>query len=691
MELAPLLDDPGAVADHARSRMARLFRRIVLHAFAVVASLLLLMTYVADAGAQGLSSCERAARQWASSCAEVSALSLVPLQCASGFATFRVSGPDVSLDVEVRPTPKEAFRQAGNRGLSPIGEFADWSAAPEGLRAAFDAVAGCVEKGVPDAVFLSHSDDREKALADPSRPVPWRLVGAGIAIGFVIVAYVRRVRPRRMASTAAKLLALGVATWLFRQAFFPSGFFHQNAHGPMWVDCALGGRCAYGPGFREIFGLAAAADVAAAERGLFLLQSLLAATAPISAWILARSSGASRPVAWVVAFCVVIEPGLARLSQSESYFGTITWLLFAAAASLAAAARLGRSGSIVFAVAAIGAGLAIGQAAVVHPVAWIPAALIPGVVLFGRGAPRRRWRLFFAALLGTGIIAAASSLRIVLRVLDEHRRWSTSIGGTAVPALVGWGLKLLAVSAVLLGLWFFVSRRLNVGATRRLRRLMLPAVALVVVLVLGSELHPFDAQSTWIQHAAWSPYLPTLAAIVVAITAAVPRRASLWAASLLGVISIAHAASTWPLMTTLPTDVLEANLAFSWREALPDGARVIYLERVDRRIATFPVYRSSPRRIKLTRLRKTEGHDGRFELPAASGDFYYRSSVCSSEEGRPICQRLENQWKLEPVHLASLPAEPSMPYLPYDTTEVAIGLYRIVDVAKQEAASSTTP
>ena len=645
------------------------------------------MTFLADAGAQSLASCERAASQWASACAEANEISLVPLRCAAGFATFRVSGVDVALDVEVRATPNEAFRRAGQRGLSPIGEFEDWSAEPESLRAAFDTVASCVERGVPDAVFFSHSDDR-RASSAPHRSIPWRLLGASIAIGFVFLATARRVRPRRLASTAAQLLALGAATWLFRRAFFPSGFFHQNAHGPMWVDCALGGRCAYGPGFREIFALAASVDVATAERGIFLLQSLLAASAPVSAWILARSIGASRAVAWAVSLGVAIEPALARLSQSESYFGTITSLLFAAAATLAFAARLGRSGSLVFAAAAIGAGLLIGHAALVHPVAWIPAALIPCVVLFGRGAARRRWRLFFVALLGTGTIAAASSLRIVLRVLDEHRRWSTSIGGAALPDLVRSGLGFLVLGALAYGVWTFGRKRWRFASRRTLWRLMLPSAALFVVLVLGSKLHPFDAQSTWIQHAGWTPYLPTLAAIAVAFAVVVPRRASLWAASALGVVGIAHAVSAWPLMTTLPTDVLEANLAFAWRESLPQGARLILLERVDRRIATFPVYRSSPQRIRLTRLRQTDEHDRELAVTAAPGDFYYRSSICSSEEGRPICQRLESQWELEPVHLATLPALPSMPYLPYDTSEIAVGLYRIVGEAKGKEASA---
>src|SRR5690606_27578448 len=131
------LDGPEAAIDHPTSRMARLLRRFAAHGIRVVASFLFLMTFLADAGAQSLASCERAASQWASACAEANEISLVPLRCAAGFATFRVSGVDVALDVEVRATPNEAFRRAGQRGLSPIGEFEDWSAEPESLRAAF--------------------------------------------------------------------------------------------------------------------------------------------------------------------------------------------------------------------------------------------------------------------------------------------------------------------------------------------------------------------------------------------------------------------------------------------------------------------------------------------------------------------------------------------------------------------------
>lgn len=598
-------------------------------------------------------------------------------------ATFRAGQGSHALDVEIRGEGKGTFRPLARRGLSPIGEFADWGAAPLELRAAFDKLTACVEKGISDDVFAGAAPPSNPLMGIAAGgavvPIPWRLVTAWVASVLVAIALARRIRPSRFLGTASSLLALGAATWLFRRYAFPAAFFHQNGHGAMWVDCALGEYCSYGPGFRELFAFPARLDSAAAEQGIFFAHSLLAATAPISAWLIARAAGAPKIVAWALALVLAINPGLGRLAQSESYFGVVTWLLLAAAALLATGARFVGPRSLPFALAVCGAGALIGQAAVVHPIAWIPSALVPLAVLVGRGALERRIRLLVAATVGTGLVALASSGAIVLQVYELHRRWGQSIGEGFLPQLLAWLPWGLGLAGLFGGTWALKRHAKEVAFP--LRRAVVVTSALVVTLALGATLHPFASQASWIQHVAWGPYLPVLVAETAALASLVPTqwlkpRALALAIAAAAVVSFAIKGRE---LTTLPTDVLESQFAISWRDELPDGARVLHLERADKRISTLPLYKASPRNIKAVALVREKGVEQALSFSTAPLAFYYRSSLCTSEHGRNYCDELERNWKLEPIRTAVLPARPSMPYLPYDAEEVRVGLYRIIN------------
>lgn len=639
------------------------------------------------------SRCESAAREWASQCAAKQAISLSPLRCTFGFASFRAAHEGAVLDVEVRADARGAFRIAGNRGLSPLGEFPDWSATPAALQSAFDKVASCSEEGIPDAVFASAARAPSRAhneAAPPAAPAPtpWRLVAAFVATAFVGISLARRVRPRRLVSTAALLSLLGAATWLYRYLLFPKAFFHQNGHGPMWVDCALGGHCSYGPGFRELFGMAAEANVATAEQGVFFAQGLLAATAPTCAWLIARAVGSPRLVAWALAFVVAIEPGLGRLAQSESYFGVVTWLLLGAAALLATGARWG-SRSLAFAIAMSGAGLLIGQAAVVHPIAWIPSALVPFVVLVGRGSPRRRWGLFFTAAAGTGFVALASSGPIVLRIYEEHRRWGSFFGSLLQERLSTLVLAAIVV-LVLVSSFGALRRRSFLRGLARLETHALRTIALAVAWGIGAVLHPFGGLTPWIRHAWWGPYLPAIlaafAAVLASLAARRAYRARVLAATIVA-LGTASSIASFGAQTALPTDALEARFATTWREKLPNGARVSFLERAGQRITTLPIYPAPTRNIRAIRLRLDDSQKAPQPEAMAFG-YYYRSSLCSSEAARAYCDELERGLVLEPIDLATFPARPSMPHLPYDTDEVRVGLYRVQGRSSRASAEN---
>jgi len=686
----PFLDKADRLADHPRPRMARL-GGIVGHGVRILASLLFVLAFVADARA---TTCDVAASQWAAECAAQGGIDVKPLRCSSGFASFRVDHRGASLDVEVRSDGGPAFRRVGRYGVSPIGEFADWSAEPEELRSAFDAFVACAAKGIPGDIALpptASGASLDDAGPTAHRPVPhapaFRLWGGLVAALVVAVAWAMRRRRARVLRTVAMMMGLGAATWGLRRLVLPFAFFHQNGHGPMWVDCALGGRCGYGPGFREIFGPFALASGSAAEEGVFLAHSVLGATAPIATWALARAASAPRLLALALAVVVAIEPGSSRLAQSESYFGVVTWLLFAAAAVLATAARFASWQSLVFTVAMCAAGLLIAEAAVVHPIAWVPSALVPAVVLLGRGAPKRRLRLFATATVGTGLVAAGASGTLVAQIYAEHRRWGSTFGG-----LVESNYRFALFGAVAVGGLYLALRRL-----RRVRSVNLPAswplrIALCLALLIGPllvarALHPFGGLTPWIRHAWWLPYLPVALAAVAALLASLtprrPRRIAL-ASGIVVACGALFAISRFGELTTLPTDALESQFVASVRHQLPAKSRVLHIERVDNRIATLPIYRGVDGNPGTVRLVVKDGQPPRpiGSLPT----HYYRSSVCTSEEGRPYCDAIERDLVLEPVATAVLPALPSMPHMPYDRSEVSVGFFRVVGRAGGESA-----
>ena len=58
--------------------------------------------------------------------------------------------------------------------------------------------------------------------------------------------------------------------------------------------------------------------------------------------------------------------------------------------------------------------------------------------------------------------------------------------------------------------------------------------------------------------------------------------------------------------------------------------------------------------------------------------FYYRSSLCATAEGREPCRRLEEELRLEQMWEGELPALRSMAYMDYQETTVRVGLYRVL-------------
>lgn len=667
----------------------------------------------AEARSEAPPPCFSAAKAWAASCASSQGIDVSPIHCSSQLASFRLGHEGAALDVEIRSDGANAFRQVGSYGLSPIGEFPDWSSAPLPIREAFDKLTTCVEAGMGGEGLLhvlpgrARNDAGSRGLGAASSPLPEpgdrglvanrltknleavasflprHLFGALVATLFVAIALLRRARPSRGIATSAALLALGIGTWTFRRFFIPSAFFHQNGHGSMWVDCALGGHCSYGPGFRDAFGFAARIHLPTAEQGIFLANSLLAATGPISAWLIARAAGAPRIVAWAIALVLAMDPGLGRLAGSESYYGTVTWLFLWASALLATGARLGGPRSASFLVAAGGAGFLIGQAVAIHPIAWIPSALVPLSVFVGPGALRRRMGFLLVGTFGSGLVAFASAGRLVIEVYRSNQQWATSLGG-------GFVERLLSLNAILVGIIALMGGGIALYRLRRRHRPIGPALrwglraaVLVLVVMIGELLNPVHHLPPWIQHAWWGAYLPSIIAAVAALVAIRrrhPLSARLAGASILAV-GIVFSATRWDRLLALPTDALEARFAMTWRELLPQGARILHLQRVGDRITTLPIFSTPMHDVRLVTF-DAGSIDRAMSIATLPGAYYHRSSLCSTDEGRALCETIERELKLEPVSVATLPALPSMPHMMYDADNVRVGLYRIANNAQ---------
>ncbi len=632
-----------------------------------VVALVCLWMIAAPAAAQGPGSCTDEVRAWAEEC------HLRVASCPSGHVILLAGANDLSVDVTKRD--ERAFVAVGPFGVSPIGEFPDWHAAPHPTREAFDSVVECLRTRpgpVLEAVDSPPPRITRWLVRSTASPVPWRAL-LGLALAFALVA--RRFGPRRLLERALPLVALGATVMLARRLLVPEAYFHQNGQGPMWIAHALGDPSNYGPGYTELFQLVAR-SAADPDGAVFFLQSALCALVPPGAFVIARAAGASRAIAWAAAIAVALSPIEARLARSESFFACCGALLMIAAAVLGVGVRPRELRASVL--ASVAAGLLVAQAARVHPLCWLAAALLPLVVLVGPGAGRARPAVIGAAVIALTVLATAG--------LDLYRVVAGPLGESWLgPAQHGDG-RAVPVWIVLLAL---IAAGSALGALRvaSARRLLCALAGLATVIVVAWRSNLLGAAPPWVHEAyRWlylGPALAAAAALVEEAIARVPearaRLARRGAAPLVLGLALAYHAATFAVATRMPTDAREALLVRSWRASLPAGAAVAYLSRAERQIVGLPLY--EPRHRPLIAGAPIA------DLSALGGDvFYVRTSLCTSERGRAACDAIERGYVLEPLRRAVLPAIASMRDLEHDRAEVEIVLYRVRD---RRSASTT--
>jgi hypothetical protein len=464
------------------------------------------------------------------------------------------------------------------------------------------------------------------------------------------------------------LLLLTIACFAARVWLVPEHFFHQNGQGPLWIEAALhgGSTFKYGPGYGEVFGWIANAHEPNADRSVFLAMALVSAWIPFMAWHLARSAGAATGSAWIVAALLCVHPLLGRLARSESYLAVQLALLFAATTLLAWAGKHARTRSACFVLTVIAAGLIVAQAVRIHPTSWLPALAVPLVLLAvpGRPASLLRNTGLAYAIIG-GVVAATSAVPL----------WDVYTGPLGQQWAPASFLSVTHVPVVLLGA-LVGSVAILASARDRVRcSIALTAGWLTMGLLFAADL--LSQNVAWIADAYRLQFLPAVLAAflgTVHLSSARWPRGGPWSVSLLLLgLGSASIALRWKDHRTFPTDALEHAWAIRWRSELPQHAHVIYLGRAQDRVFMLPLYGEGPLRATGVTVGRGAAH-----LPTArSGDYYYRSSICSTPEGMPTCEALEGRMLLQVVEERSLPSVASLPWAPLNDGPVRVGLYRV--------------
>ncbi|MBI2392284.1 MAG: hypothetical protein HYV09_22035 [Deltaproteobacteria bacterium] len=592
--------------------------------------------------------CGAPADEWLRACASESRVAMKLVDCPAAVAVVELA-PEAAAPFRVELSRKPgAFRVESGVGLSPIGDFPDWAKEPAERRAAFDALTACV-KARSAAPLLGDDVDRSTAA---TRRRPWVLLSALVAAA-AAVAFSRKARARRALVASGAALAAALVVFVARRALVPVQFFHQNGQGPLWIAFAAAGDAgSYGPGYPEIFQWLVS-GAARADRALLLAQEIGAAFVPALVFSVARQVGARPAVAALLGTAVAVDPILSRLARSESYFATILTLLTAAATLLPLTADRGvRTPARVL--AAIAAALFVAQAARVHPLAWVPAAPLPLIAFLAADRPRRGVSVLAWVTLTILAILAALVLPTMLAALRGR------LGEEFMPAAIELARRRgpFALGAVALAAALFAVRRAQPAAR--------PVFALAVALSAASMGNVLRNDAAMIDAAWLHGFVPVIAAAIAALSTATPSRASIALAPIL-LLHVLHDARS----LSLPTDAAEQAFCLEWRERLPPGAQVAWLERAGARVLALPLDgHALPRAVRIQ-------DDATPTLAKDGPRFWYRGSLCETPEGAPRCTAFERSHRLRPIESRTLPAVASLPWLPIGPSPITVQLYAI--------------
>jgi hypothetical protein len=605
-------------------------------------------------------SCEENVKAWAARCPAL-ANECVAAELCPPRAVILSMGCDAAnrMKMEVTSSPN-GFRKAGALSVSPILDTPDWKSQSAAKRQSFDALAACVASD-PSLILAEPTPEKPKRLG-----IPWLLFG-GLAALLALIARRRREWDRR---EVVAITLVAVACFFFRRLFIPTAFFHQNGQGPFWIAFALEGdgiHSPYGTAYWEMFSRLARRPHDP-EALIYLAQSLLGASVPLLGWMIWRSIGARSWLLWGPVAALALSPIQGRLAQSESYFGTATFLLFSAAATLALGFVEAKPSRGWMLVSAIGAGLLISEEARLHQLGWTAAAFIPFVILATPESPRRTIprALFATSIIGLMVLVLCGHAMAAALKGELARHWLPIAMERVkhVPITAYFGLALLLVT-------IFLSRD-------RWTAFVL-GLALVVVLTVLEATRLISEERITVNHAYLLFWVPVTVTLVIALAAGVRRgltsqiAAFVIVAALLGVD-----AATWRIDTMLATDSIEAEWARDWRKLLPDGSTVVYVGLTSSTARDLPLYGFGTV-VPIERWVLTGGRPAPTVEQLPKKDvYYYESSLCFSPEAGDTCTQMHERFQLEPMANRVIPGVESSAGDRLLKAEIPVGLYRVV-------------
>ena len=479
---------------------------------------------------------------------------------------------------------------------------------------------------------------------------PW-LVGTASVLLFV--ALKRGPMPNRQDGTA--LVVLTVCAAIARLAFGLWLPLHVNGQGPLWIRGALEAEAlsGYGPGYFELFNWVA--RWGAPDHVIFAANALLSALSPALLWAVARLVGVERHPAYAAAVVMAADAVTIRTAATELYVWPIVALGLAAWLSIAVFVRARLRDDTRASWLALGAACLFAAAAArIHLVALLPLALSPLIVLCASAPATWRQKLL-ATLEVTAVLAAALFLTTGRWIVAAAA--TSPVAGNIVVVAVDRQKRALLIALVAV-----------LALHRWARPPWLPAITLASLPLL------WIVQSTFNRHPFQADFYGRLCwpGLVLGTAALVPRRS--WGRPL-GIALAATLALQLPAVPYLRVQTTEqAEYAFLRRllPTLPANCTLAAVSRAGKRVWDPPDYlMASGSRYTIHAPEQLAE-----ALATAPCIAYVRSSLCSSVEGRPICESAERDVPLEFVGREQFHAAPSDLGLPYDRLTVDVAVSR---------------
>ena len=478
-------------------------------------------------------------------------------------------------------------------------------------------------------------------------PFPWWAVALSLAVAAA----------QRRREASRELVAVGVGALALRVGFGAWGPFHINQQGALWIDGALHPDAlrAYGPGFAELYGLAA--RLVAPDTAVFALNAALGAvTAPL-AMLVARRLRLSPGRALIAGMLVAADPVLLRVAATESYVTPVVALALAATWAFLTAADPAVSDRRRRIALVLAGSLFAAQCIRVHPLGWIAASLVPLLVGAGVG-----WRAALRCALVTGAVALATSGAVLADVLAAMAGRGVMAPTLRVSSVVA-GVALGALAAI-------------VPRTRSF------APTTIASLALGGLVWETYGQSDVWRLAAVHV---VLAAPLFAAAAALPERHPRALGAALGAALLV---AGMPMIRHRTTDASEYEWARRWLASRPPACRVVWVAFAgERRTVFLPTWMHRGASVALDARGPA---DVASRLTPLGCTWYFRGAACETADGAPACAAVERALVLTADAEVRVLAVASHRGLPYAGELVRVATYRVVGL-RATSFPSTSP